>query len=352
MHEPDPSPHLAFLYQSTGDAAVDTNLQYIRNLNWDESGIGPISTWPPELLVLVNLSILSPQPQLFLLGSDSRILYNTAYGRLLHDHHPLYQGRPVHLNAALIAQAPAIDRIVQSAKSKSSPANENHVPFFFLNHGQLEEVFLSATMVHLPLSLDGYHATTYDTTFAVLQNRRETSLRGIRHACEHAIDLESLWSSLCDGISEADMDVAFAVIYHAESKVLHDEDTGYTSKQIEPGNFRLAGTVGTFRTSLQVKLRHTSGEPWVGKIFAAVRSAAFELLQASDATLPEAMRQTSKDRCYGDECRSAIRAKEIVAKELSLKKQEAALATGKMQRMLRIMETARQVVSRLTLIVP
>lgn len=167
MHEPGSSTYSAFLTRPTGDIDIDNDLRYIRNLDWDESGIGPISTWPNELLVLVNLAILSPQPQLFLLGHDSRILYNTAYARLLRDHHPAYQGRPIQSNTALIAQAPAIDRIVQSAKTKSKPANENDVPFFFLNQNQLEEVFLSATMVHLPLSLDGYHATTYDTTAAV-----------------------------------------------------------------------------------------------------------------------------------------------------------------------------------------
>lgn len=405
MHEPDPSPYLAFLTHPTGDAAIDNDLQYIRDLNWDESGIGPISRWPRELLVLINLAILSPQPQLFLLGHDSRLLYNTAYGRLLHDHHPTYQGRPIKLNNALIAQAPAIDRIVQSAKSRTKPANENHVPFFFLNHGQLEEVFLSATMVHLPLSLDGYHATTYDTTAAVLQSSREHSLHSIRQACEHAVDFESLWPSLRKGISEADMDVAFAVIYRAESRILRDENTGYMFKQVETEKFELAGTVGTFQTSPQAKLERSANQAWVGKIFEALRSQDVESLQVSDLTLPEEMCQAFKNRCYGDVCRTAVvvpsttendtvpavlilglaprrpydesyqawiqaihhtfayhvsrlsmlenkaiakanderrdlRAKEIMTKELSLKKQEAILATGKVRRMLDIMEAA------------
>ena len=130
--------HLAFLTKSTGDLAIDEDLRYIRNLDWASTTVGPISHWPPELLVLVNLAMLSPQPQLFLLGSNSILLYNTAYGRLLRDHHPQYQGRPMELNTALIAQAPVINRIVGHAETGAKPANENHVTFFFLNHGRLE----------------------------------------------------------------------------------------------------------------------------------------------------------------------------------------------------------------------
>ena len=406
MHEPGSSTYSAFLTRPTGDIDIDNDLRYIRNLDWDESGIGPISTWPNELLVLVNLAILSPQPQLFLLGHDSRILYNTAYARLLRDHHPAYQGRPIQSNTALIAQAPAIDRIVQSAKTKSKPANENDVPFFFLNQNQLEEVFLSATMVHLPLSLDGYHATTYDTTAAVLHSRREHSSHYIRHICEKATDLESFWSSLRDGISAADMDIAFAAIYHAESRVLCDEDTGYISKRIETGIFKLGGTVGSFQGQPQASLERSDGHSWIKKIFKAADFKNCELMSAEDGTLPAEMCQASRDRCYGDHCRTAVvvpstsekdtipavlilglaprrpydqayqvwietihhtfayhvarlsmleekafakandekresRAKEIMAKELLLKEQEAALATGKVQRMLKIMEAAR-----------
>ncbi|KAF9693442.1 hypothetical protein EKO04_008877 [Ascochyta lentis] len=405
MPSGDPPPHLAFLTQSTGDSAIDADLEYICNLNWDDSGVGPISSWPRELLTLINLAILSPQPQLFLLGQDSILLYNTAYGRLLHDHHPLYQGRPIGLNTALIAQKQAIDSIIESATTRSKPANEVHVPFFFYNQGQLEEVFLSATMVQLPLSLDGYHATTYETTTEVLQSRRDQLLHDLRHACETATDLNQLWPSLCDGISKGDKDLAFSVLYHAGPKILDEEDIDHVYPQVETQVFRLANTVGNFPMLPQAKLESTSDQAWIRKVFKSVDSGVLELLQAEDASLPEEMCKASKFRCYGDECRTAIvlptvreqntvpavlilglaprrpydeayqawirslhhvfayhvarlsmaeakarvrandekraaREQEILAKELSLKRQEAAAATGKVRRMLHIMQAA------------
>lgn len=190
-HESDVSSH-AFFSQSTGNSTIDADLKYIRDLDWSTSSIGPIESWPSELSVLINLALLSPQPQLFLLGPDAIILYNTAYGELLRDHHPLYQCRPIELNSALIANAPAIDRIVDRATTKEQPANENRVTFFFRSNGRLEEVFLSATMVQLPRSLGGYHATTYDTTAEAVQKRRDHALGQISRQISQAVDLDSV----------------------------------------------------------------------------------------------------------------------------------------------------------------
>ena len=405
LHEP----HLSFLTEPTGDAAIDSDLEYIRNLNWADTAPGPISTWPRELLVLVNLALLSPQPQLFLLGPDSIILYNTAYGRLLRDCHPLYQGRPVSLNTALIAQAPAISRITKRAKDKSEVANENHVTFFFPQDGRLEEVFLSATMVQLPLSLDGYHATTYNTTKEALQVRREQALEEIRQATKDATKLPALWTATLNGMANGDGDISFAAIYYADSKLVRDKDTDFVSNNVSTEDFFLAGTVGSFSTPLPSKIRRGEERPWAKKIFGAVDSHNSELLQAHDGTLPPEMCRASSTRCYGDDSHQAVilpsvmdrassvhavliiglaprrpydssyqawvrtlhynfcntvaaitmvearvlakendhkriaKEKEVFAKEVHLKQQEAALATGKMRRMLEIMEAARLV---------
>ncbi|RAR01679.1 histidine kinase hhk19p [Stemphylium lycopersici] len=388
-------PHLSFLTEPTGDAAIDSDLEYIRNLNWADTAPGPISTWPRELLVLVNLALLSPQPQLFLLGPDSIILYNTAYGRLLRDCHPLYQ-----------AQAPAISRIRKRAKEKSELANENHVIFFFPQDGRLEEVFLSATMVQLPLSLDGYHATTYNTTREALQVRREHALDEIRHATKDATELPALWTKILEGISNADGDISFAVIYYADCKLVRDKDTDFVSNDVSTKDFFLAGTVGSFSTPLPSNIRRGEDQPWVRRVFGAVDSHESVLLQADDGTMPPEMRHASSKRCYGDDSHQAVilpsvmdkassvhavlilglaprrpydnfyqawvrtlhynfcntvaaitmvearllakendhkriaKEKEVFAKEVHLKQQEAALATGKMRRMLEIMEAA------------
>lgn len=408
-HESDVSSH-AFFSQSTGNSTIDADLKYIRDLDWSTSSIGPIESWPPELLVLINLALLSPQPQLFLLGPDAIILYNTAYGELLRDHHPLYQCRPIELNSALIANAPAIDRIVDRATTKEQPANENRVTFFFRSNGRLEEVFLSATMVQLPRSLGGYHATTYETTAEAVQKRRDHALGQISRQISQAVDLDSVWSSFMRGLSLADQDIPFAVLYCADSQVVRDSETGAVRRDVNVCNFHLEGSVGTFSTPPSARIQLNSTENWIAKLREASSSHESVLLKSIEGALPDNFCSASTNRCHGDHCDEAIvlpstlahnediycllivgiaprrpfddvyqywvrtlnqtlanlvatvtiaeqrafsrenellrvtKEREIFTKELSLKKQEAALATGKIQRMLGIMQSAKSVI--------
>lgn len=398
--------HLSFLTEPTGDSAIDSDLQYIRELNWADTAPGPIAEWPRELLVLINLAMLSPQPQLFLLGRDSTILYNTAYGRLLRDYHPLYQGRPIALNTAMVGHGPAIPRLTQPENDGSGVDNEHQIPCFFPHHGHLQEVFLRATMVKLPLSLDGYHVTAYDTTKETLQRRRERSLNHIRRASKDATDLNALWTSTLRGISNGNGDISFAAIYFADSKLVREHETGFIANEISTNELILADTVGSFTAPLPSRIKRSEDQAWIRTIYKAIDLRTPELLYAADGSLPLEMCRASRDRCYGDDSYQAVilpsimgksgnvyavlilglaprcpydssyqawvgtlhqhfcssvasitiaetrrltkendqkliaKEKEMLAKEMQLRQQEAVLATGKMQRMLQVIEAA------------
>ncbi|KAI5206512.1 hypothetical protein E4T39_02457 [Aureobasidium subglaciale] len=301
----DQSEH-AFLTRSSGDATIDADLQYLRELPWADSSIGPISTWSRELLVLINLAMLSPQPQLFLLGPDSIIIYNTAYSRLLCDHHPLYQGRPIGLNEALISNAPAINRIVDRATTRVRPANENHVTFFFLDAGRLRETFLSATMVKLPEPLQGFHATTYDTTAAALQMRRRESLKAILDTCALAKDMLDFWDSILQGIRSEDGDISFAMLYRADLLEKFDSEADCSRNVVDREGFTLHGVVGSEDSGCPQRLKMSSNEAYVERMRAAVRTGQPLLISVKDGIMPESWGKQSRHRCYGDESQEAI----------------------------------------------
>jgi hypothetical protein len=403
-------PHLSFLTDPTGDTAIDGDLQYIRNLDWAKTAAGLISSWPRELLLLVHMAMLSHQPQLFLLGADSIVLYNTAYGRLLHDYHPLYQGRPISLNTALVQQLPAVDALGECAREKSGPTSGQETPFFFSRNGRLEEVFLSNTMTRLPPSLGSFHAMTYNVTRDVLESRREKSLDELRSACETTSDWNTLWPSILRGISNGDGDISFAALYRVDT---HDEPSSSTHQVSRP-SFVLSGTVGSFPAAPPSKLERSIDKEWVKSFFRSVDMRTPVLLHAEDGTLPEEMCQASISRCYGDasheavvlpsvwnrtanvhavlivglaprtpydrsyqawiktlhrdfsnevismanvearnrakqiEEESIVRGKELSAKEEALEQQEAALINGGIPRMLKIMGAARFVRYQMT----
>lgn len=411
-------PQLAFLKSSTGDQAIDADLQYIQTLDWAQTSIGPLHQWPSDLLVLVNLAMLSPQPQLFLLGPESIILYNTSYGRLLRDHHPEYQGRPIHLNEALIAQTRAISRIMTRADSRTQPANENHVPFFMACGERLEEVFLSATMVKLPQQVGSFHATTYDTTSDVIKVRRDKVLETIVTKAASAKSLPFLWDALIEGFAATDHDISFAVLYSAHSWLGQDSDTDFDHLRVDSEKFFLHDLVYGFdaNSTIGVDLSSRSKESWVSVLAQAAMSRQPTLLEKSKGTLPDKFSRAARNRCYGDDCQDAVvlptnlrsdeelrgllilglaprrpyddayrswirtlqravanlvgsvlnaeakvlaaqndakraqREKMAHARELAVKEQEALLATGKIQRMLDVMQSAKSVSVHTTLV--
>ena len=298
--------HLSFLTNSTGDPAIDADLQYIRDLDWAKTAVGLISSWPRELLLLIHIAMISPQPQLFLLGSDSTVLYNTAYGRLLYDHHPQYQGRPISLNTALVQQLPLVDKLGECLRVKSGLNGGQKIPFFFSRNGRLEEVFLSITTTGLPPSLGGSHATTYNVTRDMLESRREHSLDEFRSSCETALDLDTLWPSILKGISNGDGDISFAALYRAETTEGQDKETASSEEQARSPNFVLSGTVGSFPTAPPPGLEPIMDQGWVDAFYRSVNTRTQVLLQAEDVTLPQEMCEASTSRCYGDVCHQAV----------------------------------------------
>ncbi|THW56846.1 hypothetical protein D6D20_08414 [Aureobasidium pullulans] len=299
-------PEHAFLTTPSGDELIDADLRYLRELPWSESSIGPISTWSRELLVLINLAMLSPQPQLFLLGPDSIIIYNTAYGRLLYDHHPLYLGRPIGMNEALISNAPAISRIVDRATTRAKPANENHVTFFFKNEDRLQETFLSATMVKLPEPLQGYHATTYDTTATAVQLRRKESLKAIMDTCASANDMTNFWNTMLQGVSNEDGDISFALLYRAEVHTVYAAEADCQRHVVDGQNFTLHGKVGSEESAQPQQISLLSNEPYIRCMRESIRTGTPVLLSVKNGTLPKDWCKEARQRCYGDDALEAV----------------------------------------------
>lgn len=69
--------------QGTGEMA---NL--VRRFPWQKTAIGPISGWRPELLVMVNMMLVSKVPTTVLWGPDMLVFYNDAFVPFLSGKHP------------------------------------------------------------------------------------------------------------------------------------------------------------------------------------------------------------------------------------------------------------------------
>lgn len=291
----------------TGHPETDRDLEHMRTMDWSSTSLGPISSWSSELSTLIYLAMLSPQPQLFLLGPELLYLYNTAYSALLRDHHPSYFGKPVSTLERLAPNASTIGGIVVLATESRRPTYATDIPFFFMNDGHFEELFLSATMILLPPPLVGYSATTDDKTNVVVQKRRNVTIQKLSSKCHSAKDLTSLWQLALQSLSGNCQDVPFVAIYSARAKPDSRNDTNSSGDEIEPSLFDLEGSVGDFDVPPPNSVDLLSGkEPYLEAMCQATTSREPTLLSLADESLPEGWSQASRTRGHGDDCREAV----------------------------------------------
>jgi len=299
---------LALLQQvETGDAKTDRDLRLLCNADWSSTSLGPLSSWPQDLLTLVYLSMLSPLPQFFFLGSDNIFLYNTAASQLLRDHHPAYFARPVASLERLQPQAESIAQIIRDAAGSRRPAVQRDLPFFFSKNNNLEELLISTTMVCLPPHLSGFQATVEDTTLAVITRRRDQFLTKLKSRCGSANDLPQLLQTVLQNFSSNEADFPFGIVYIIEQQP--PPGIPYDSPQRDESavNLRLTGSVGEFDEPLLEDIDLGTERGMLAQhMRKAITSREPVKLSLEGDDTSASWCPASRDRGYKDNCKEAI----------------------------------------------
>jgi PAS domain S-box-containing protein len=66
----------------------------VRAHDWSSTPLGPIESWSPELITIVNLTLSSPSPARTMWGSEFILIYNDAYRAVPGPRHPGALGQP------------------------------------------------------------------------------------------------------------------------------------------------------------------------------------------------------------------------------------------------------------------
>ncbi len=94
---PDPAGTTKTWEQTPRLVLPDTDLgRLFATVDWDATGLGPVATWPAELVSVVNAALWQRFPILVCWGPELLMLYNDAYRVLLgEEKHPAALGLPV-----------------------------------------------------------------------------------------------------------------------------------------------------------------------------------------------------------------------------------------------------------------
>lgn len=305
----DQRPDMLSLLQTleTRDAKIDRDLRLLCNKDWSSTSMGPMSSWPQDLLTLIYVAMLSPQPQLFFLGSEQIFLYNTAYGSILRDHHPAYFAEPFATLDRLQPQVGALDQIVKDATEGSRSAIQADKLTFLDIRGETEEVFLTGTMVKLPPHLPGYHSTLNDTTLSVVTTRRNEFLTALKSSCYPMNDLPALLHSVLQSFSASELDFPFAAVYKVEDQLIKESVLDSPRRDEGDVSLRLAGSVGDFECPLPDFLDlGTLEETLAQRMREAITSREPVNIRATEDVMLAEWCQASRNRGYGDKCKQAV----------------------------------------------
>ena len=118
----------------------------IRAYAWEETPLGPIVAWSPELTCSVNLVLASPHPATLYWGDQLIMIYNDGYAEILADKHPASLGQPAPsvFHEAWDFVVPEIE----AAKAGRTVLRE-HVLIPVLRYGRMTDVYWSYSFIPL-----------------------------------------------------------------------------------------------------------------------------------------------------------------------------------------------------------
>jgi len=197
----------------------------MRNLDWSETLIGPVSEWPQSLITAVRIILTSRYAMFIWWGRELVNLYNDPYRAFLGIKHPTALGKSAHDVWAEIWDqiGPRTDAVLLRGESTYDEA----LLLLMERHGYVEETYFTFSYSPLPDdsgNVGGLFCAVTEETQQVIGERRLRLLREIASAMAGAHTPDEVCESAASCLVNARRDLPFSLIY------LIDED-GKTLKR-------------------------------------------------------------------------------------------------------------------------
>lgn len=188
----------------------------IREKDWSQTSIGPMSSWSPTLKMIVNFLVANRFPILLWWGPDYISIYNDAYRPVLATKHPMALGEPFRTVWPEIAHIllPLID-----APFNGGPATWMDDILLEVNrYGFTEETHFTIAYSPVPdetapRGIGGVIATVVEITEKIIGERRIATLRDLAASAGEAKTAEAACAVAARAMESHDKDIPFALFY-------------------------------------------------------------------------------------------------------------------------------------------
>jgi PAS domain S-box-containing protein len=205
----------------------------MRTLDWSQTAVGPVSSWPQSLKTAVRIVVASRFAMFIWWGRELVNLYNDSYRTLLGAKHPAALGKPAREVWAEIWDqiGPRADAVLLRGESTYDEA----LPLLPERHGYLEETYFTFSYSPLPDdegNVGGLLCAVTEETQRVIGERRLRLLRETAAAMAESRTPSQVWESAARCLSKGLRALPFTLIYvlDTDGKTLTKAaETGFTS---------------------------------------------------------------------------------------------------------------------------
>jgi signal transduction histidine kinase len=240
----------------------------IRSMNWSETPLGSIDSWPQSLRTTVSLCLASNFPISLAWGPKSVQIYNDGYWPICGGKHPGSMGQD--FRECWASAWPAIGEAFDRALTGETSFLENQRMFLDRN-GYLEETFFTFSFSPIRDESGGvgglFHPVT-ETTQKMLGERRTRTLRDLAAQTGKAQTTEEALVLAAQTLKDFELDLPFVLFY-----------------LLDPGakQARLIASAGSLPPHLASATVDLQAEHSVWPLAEVARSSQLNLVEGLDA---------------------------------------------------------------------
>lgn len=190
----------------------------IRSMDWSQTPLGPIASWPQSLRTTVSLCLASNFPISIAWGPHHVQIYNDGYWPVCGAKHPFSMGQD--FSECWASAWPAIGEAFQRACEGETSYVENRRMFLDRN-GYLEETFFTFSFSPIRDESGGVGGLFHPVTELTQQTLAERRLKVIRDLADCSPEAKSVAEAVtlvAQTLAQHDLDLPLVLIYLVDGK--------------------------------------------------------------------------------------------------------------------------------------
>lgn len=188
--------------------------RHIREFNWEDTILGPVSSWPNSLITAIHIMLGSHYPMAIWWGKDMIMFNNDAYMAFMGNRQPASLGQPARLMWADIwhVVGPMFDKILETGEAWFA----DKLLLYFHRKGFKEAAYFTfscSPVIKEDGSVGGIFCTSSEETRQVLSERRLDTLRRIGAISVEEGNVSKVRAELVEILEGSEKDIPFALVY-------------------------------------------------------------------------------------------------------------------------------------------